>query len=244
MEYQYLEEELQGEVFWLEAFPVKQSAFVQYQNIPIGGFRLENSAVNSNDRNMNKRMMELLRRRGCTSASAPAVIERREPERERCFRHMINERMRREKHKESFQALHSMLPLGTKNDKNSIIQMTAVKIQELQTYKEELQRQNRELEINLAAMEREKVGGTKIKLRVGNPTSGIDSLVEVLQCLKNLGLETRAIHSKHSAEEFYAELEIETKLIGAAEVENAVQRTLIEAERKLLHHFQEAGWRG
>lgn len=98
------------------------------------------------------------------------------------------------------------------SDKNSIIQMAATKIQVLQKCKEELQRQNLEAEKNLTAVEGERVGGAKIKLKVANPTSGVDSMVEVLKCLKHLGLETRTIRSNFTAQEFSAELEIETEV--------------------------------
>ena len=98
------------------------------------------------------------------------------------------------------------------SDKNSIIQTAATKIQVLQKCREELQRRNSEAEKNLAAVEGERVGGAKIKLKVANPTSGVDSMVEVLKCLKHLGLKARTIRSNFTAQEFSAELEIETEV--------------------------------
>nr|XP_028947789.1 transcription factor bHLH92 isoform X3 [Malus domestica] len=150
------------------------------------------------------------------------------------LRHMINERMRREKQKQSYLALHSMLSAGTRNDKNLIVQMTAMNIQQLKRYEEELRKKNMELETLLVENEKERVKWTKIRLKVANPTSGIDSTLEVLKCLQHLGLKARNIRSNFSLEEFSAELEIESK-IGAAEIEESVQETLYEAERKL--HF-------
>lgn len=86
-----------------------------------------------------------------------------------------------------------------------------MKIQQLERYKEELSRQNMELETFFAGNEKEiRKKGTKIKLKVANPTSGVDSMVEVLNCLKKLGLKATNIHSVFSSEEFSAELEIET----------------------------------
>ena len=111
---QWINQLLQGEVLWYEtnpAPPVSRSAFVPYPNTPRIELGLEsasgcNNGVNSG--NMNKRMIEFLRK------SWPTTIETKDTEKERCFRHMMNERMRREKQKTSYLALHSMLPLGTK----------------------------------------------------------------------------------------------------------------------------------
>lgn len=95
------------------------------------------------------------------------------------------------------------------SDKNSIIQMAAKKIEEMQRRREELQRRKLEVEANLAAATE---GGAKIRVRVANPASGIDSMVEVLKCLKALGLKTTTIRSNFSAHEFSAELQIETQV--------------------------------
>lgn len=58
--------------------------------------------------NMNKRMVNLLRKNWEEKKKAVA------PEKERCRRHMMKERTRREKQKQSYLALHSLLPLPTK----------------------------------------------------------------------------------------------------------------------------------
>ena len=97
--------------------------------------------------------------------------------------------------------------LCVQSDKNSIIQMAAKKIEEMQTRREELQRRKLEVEANLVAE-----GGAKIRVRVANPASGIDSMVEVLKCLKSLGLKTTTIRSNFSAHEFSAELQIDTQV--------------------------------
>lgn len=90
--------------------------------------------------------------------------------------------------------------------------MTAMNIQQLQRYKEELRKRNMEFEAILAANEKERVNWSKIRLRVANPTSGVDSMLEVLRCLQYLGLKARNVQSNFSAQEFSAELEIETKV--------------------------------
>ncbi|GMY27244.1 transcription factor bHLH92 [Fagus crenata] len=231
----FFPQELQSDFIWFEAFEapqVNQSAFVPFSNTPRSEIGIENSGNLKKYENMNKKMIEFLRK------SWKPRIENQEYEKERGFRHMMNERMRRERQKQSYMSLYSMLPFGTKSDKNSIVQMAAKKIEELQKCREELQRRNFEIEKNLVAMEGKRVGGAKIKLKVANPTSGVDSMVEVLRCLKCLGLNTRTIRSSFTAQEFSAELEIETE-IEAAEVEKAIQKALYEVEEKLLHHFDE-----
>ncbi|KAF7150970.1 hypothetical protein RHSIM_Rhsim02G0032900 [Rhododendron simsii] len=213
--------------FWVGegVFPANRSAFVGYKaGRAGGGSRGKTLGAKRNYQNVNKRMIEFMRRRWIP------VAEGEEYERERCRRHMINERMRREKQKNSYSSLRSLLPPRTKSDKNSIIQEAAKEVKELQRHREELDRRNREIEGILAERERGKKNeGAKIKLRVANPTSGVDSMVEVLKCLKNMGSKTGAVQSNFSAQEFSAK--------EAAEVEKVVQRTLFEVERKLLFHF-------
>ncbi|KAK2972941.1 hypothetical protein RJ640_021998, partial [Escallonia rubra] len=98
------------------------------------------------------------------------------------------------------------------SDKNTIMQIAAEKIRELQSSQEELRKQNSELEAILAARrDEEVVEGAKIRFRVGNPSSGIDSMLSVLKCLKETGSETRAIQSSFSAQELSAVIEVQNK---------------------------------
>ncbi|KAJ7954776.1 transcription factor bHLH92-like [Quillaja saponaria] len=229
----FFPEKFLGEIFWDEQLPPpppNPSAFVQYTALPRIELMQKSSGEGSNSKNMNKKMVEFLRR------SRPKVTT--EHEKERCFRHMINERMRRQRQKQSCLALHSLLPFGTKSDCNSVIQTAAKEIQTLQGYREELQRQRSELEESLKAVEGTStlVGGTRINLRVPNPTSGIDSMVETLKCLKSLGVNTKRIKSKFSSEEIFAVLETDS-VIAAAQVESAIGITLTEFERKFSVPF-------
>ncbi|KAI8011263.1 Transcription factor bHLH92 [Camellia lanceoleosa] len=210
------------------ALPVKQSAFVRYKERPVleGGFGSESWVVKLNNQSVNKRMIEFLRK------NWSPMMESKDSDRERSYRHMINERMRRERQKHSYSGLRSLLPPGTKSDKNSIIQVAVKEVQALEKNKAELERRNREIEAILGAREDRKIEGAKIRLRVADPSSGIDSMLEVLKCLKNMGCETIAIQSIFSDKELSAVLEIETQ-IDAEEVEKAVQRKLFEVEMKL-----------
>ncbi|KAL5542138.1 hypothetical protein UlMin_009848 [Ulmus minor] len=231
----FFAQELESDIScYFEPLPViNSSSFQPYTNIPRNGLEQEKPSNSSNLMNMNKRMIDFLRR------SMPVRTGNGdEHEKERCYRHMMNERMRRDKQKRSYSALHSMLPMGTKNDKNSIVQIATMKIQQLEKCIEELKKRNIELEaiLELGNGEDEKINWSKIKLKVVKPTSGVDSMVEVLNCLKKFGFKTRSIRSFFSSEEFSAEVEIESK-VGAAEIEEAMQQAIYEAEWKLRVSF-------
>ncbi|KAG9134274.1 hypothetical protein Leryth_020030 [Lithospermum erythrorhizon] len=168
---------------------VNQSAFVGYKQQPIN-LVAENIGNVTRNLNINKRMIEFLKR-----SWTPPVNN----ENERVFKHMINERMRRDKQKQNYQALHKLLPLGTK--------MAIRRIEELQKYKNEFRKQNNGLEMKLLQIKKtiimcyffcykgdsdrnlENTFKSKCKF---SPSSGIDSMLEALKCLKNTN-DTKAI---------------------------------------------------
>lgn len=86
--------------------------------------------------------------------------------------------------------------------------MARHEIQKLQSSREELKRRNLELKAKL--MEQPMV--LNIGFRVGNPSSGIDSMVEVLKCLKSMDLKTTAIHSQFSPQQFSGLAKIQTQV--------------------------------
>ncbi|KAF8014510.1 hypothetical protein BT93_H0351 [Corymbia citriodora subsp. variegata] len=226
------QQEFETDIFWCDQLAppppplaVNQSAFLPYTDQPPSQDRgFEPNPGN----NMNKRVVEFLRR----SWAEPSHSQ--EFERERGFRHMMSERMRREKQKRSYSGLHSMLPPGTKNDKNTIVQTACMRIKELVNYKQQLERQNWELKSGLNEKRVDKAGGTKIRVQIANPASRIDSMLEVLRCLDNMGLKAMAIQTQCSADQLCTVIEVENE-IEAANVEKVIQWTLLEAERKLLH---------
>ncbi|XP_027367396.1 transcription factor bHLH92 [Abrus precatorius] len=250
----FFPEKLLGEIFWDESLLATnqsdflqnsqfvkdqpflrstQSAFVQYRELPI-----INSPKWSNSQTMSKRMIAFLRKSLTAESNTGA-----EHERERCFRHMINERMRRQRQRQCCLALHALLPHGTKTDNNSVIQMAAKEIIRLQGCREELQRKNVVLEANLEDVKSNRVEGSKVQfLRVPYPTSGIDSMIETLKCLKYRGVDTRSIKSTFSPHELFAALETETK-VADAEVERAIWSTLDELEWSFLSHAIEGSKR-
>ncbi|XP_047335785.1 transcription factor bHLH92-like [Impatiens glandulifera] len=192
------------------AIRTNSSAFIPYNhrtNFPrlTGGSRI----------NVNRRMVEFLRRTWSPPAPAPAEMEVRE----RGYRHMINERIRREKQKESYSTLRGLLPNGTKNDKNTIVQVAAKEIVEMERRRRELENQNKEMAARLGkrlcSLDGEDEGSVsynkKIMLKMANPSSscsGIDSVLEVLRCLKKNGLKAKSIQSNFSNNQISAVLHI------------------------------------
>ncbi|KAK8507279.1 hypothetical protein V6N13_070065 [Hibiscus sabdariffa] len=226
MDSELIKQLLQGEIFWYEttmstATATVPSAFVPYSGIHLGSERSVVSGGRSCG-NLNKRVVGFLKK------SWPAAVDAKDGEKGRCFRHMMNERMRREKQKSSYFALHSMLPHGTKNDKNSIVQMAAKRVQELEWLKKDLERRKQELQQQQQQPNEE----NRIRVTIENPTSGIDSMLEALKCLKALDSKPTMIQSFFTNQQFLAVMEFQTQL-GAAKAEKAVTRTLQETERKL-----------
>ncbi|KAJ4878248.1 Transcription factor bHLH92 [Raphanus sativus] len=167
--------------------------------------------------NVNKRMLNLLRKNWEEKKSALA------PEKERCRRHMIQERTRRVNQKQSYSALHSLLPFATKNDKISIVEKAVDQIRKLEEYKKELERRINALEAK----------STEIRFSLQEPLSGMDSMVKSLQCLKSMGTKLKTVQGNFSPHEFSATMNIEIQIQGE-EVEEIVERRLQETERKLL----------
>ncbi|KAE8677652.1 40S ribosomal protein S15-like isoform 1 [Hibiscus syriacus] len=201
----------ENEISWYQTLPpVSLSAFQPYSMTP----RVETAGCN-NAGNMNRRMIAFLRVN--VRVSTTAADDKR-----RNLKHKLNERLRREKEKNCYFALYSMLPPGTKNDKKSIVQMASMRVQELELVKD-LERKNKELQA--------KNEGNKIRVRIDDPTYGIDSLIEALKCLKTLDSKPRMIRSNFTNQEFLAVLDTATEM-RAADMENAVNRAMQEARRK------------
>ncbi|XP_047335786.1 transcription factor bHLH92-like [Impatiens glandulifera] len=195
--------------------------------------------------NVNRRMVEFLRRTWSSPEPAPAEMEVRE----RGYKHMINERIRREKQKESYSNLLALLPHGTKNDKNTIVQVAAKEVVEMEKLRREMEDRNKELEERLANYKRssmtsfsgDEVAGEeykKIMLKVENlssSSSGVNYILEVLRYLKNNGFKTKSIQSSFSNNQISALLHIlisqDKDWKEAQAAIEAVQQTLIQVER-------------
>ncbi|KAL0889096.1 hypothetical protein Bca101_013079 [Brassica carinata] len=176
--------------------------------------------------NVKRRMVNLLKKNWEEKKTVAVPVN------ERCRRHMMKERTRREKQKQSYLALHSLLPLPTKNDKNSIVEKAVDQIRKLEGLKKELERRKNVLEAK-SVMHHDEMNGTNVRFNVQEPLSGIDSMVEILQSLKSMGTKLKTVEANFSPHEFSAIMKIETQIRGE-EVEKSVQRRLQETEWKLL----------
>ncbi|KAK6914033.1 Myc-type, basic helix-loop-helix (bHLH) domain [Dillenia turbinata] len=227
----FSEDQFEPDMFWLEeSLQMNQSAFLGYAEKPIENLSSKNFIVGSNSDSMNMKMVNSVGDNGIKQSEAM------EPEKDRSHQRMINERMRREREKQNYNALHSLLPPKTKTDKNSIVIVATKEVQKMQSYKQELEKRNEELMRNLVEEEDEEIEVAKIRITVNKPSAGIDSMLGVFQCLKNVGIKIRSIQSNFSYEQLSAVLEIETKL-PTEEVEKEVERTLNDVENKLIFHF-------
>ncbi|KAL0906879.1 hypothetical protein M5K25_025408 [Dendrobium thyrsiflorum] len=123
----------------------------------------------------------------------------------RDFQHMMRERLRRERLSQSFADLHSMLPLGTKAYRNSILKSTVMMVRELKIVEQEKQHRNHELLSMLkskATTERssEPSDEVEIKIKMPNTTPTVDSMINALHCLKEMDVKIIAIRSELSSE--------------------------------------------
>ncbi|EOA14510.1 hypothetical protein CARUB_v10027730mg [Capsella rubella] len=186
----------------------------------------EDTLVSSSSKvNVKKRMVNLLRMNWEKKKSAAA------PEKERCRRHMLKERTRREKQKQCYLALHSLLPFATKNDKNSIVEKAVDEIGKLQRIKKELERRIKVVEAKSA--NDDDMSFTKVRFSLQEPFSGLDSMLEVLRCLKSMKTKLKTVHASFSPHEFSTTMNIQTQIRGE-EVEKKVERRLQENEWKFL----------
>lgn len=104
-------DDLDDEIFWPSEPPVPmpQSSFVPYTK-PSAWYSYTGNENSSKRPNAHKRMIDFLRRIPKNKANNNTT----EFENDKNYRHRMNERLRREKEKNTFGALHSLLPPGTK----------------------------------------------------------------------------------------------------------------------------------
>ncbi|KAL4652531.1 hypothetical protein ACB092_01G240100 [Castanea dentata] len=119
----------------------KFSAFKRY-DLPLGP-RTTQVRANLGRQSMMKRSFAFFRSLNYSRFSARIQANRPTTTQ---LHHMISERKRREKLNESFQALRSLLPPGTKKDKASLLATTREYLSSLKAQVEELNRKNQLLE--------------------------------------------------------------------------------------------------
>lgn len=91
------------------------------------------------------------------------------------------------------------------------MQSAAAYVRELKEVKEQLHRQNEELKAMVSGING-RTEELKIKFRVANPSSTIDSMIGALRCLKTMDVKARAILSDLSNNELSATMSIETEV--------------------------------
>lgn len=233
----YYLEDLDDEVFWPseQPIPMVQSSFVPYTQ-PSFRFSSTGNEKVIKPPNALKRMLNFLRTIPTNKSNNTTSDEGgREFDKGASCRHKIHERLRRKKQKNLFTALHSLLPPGTKNEKNCILKTAALHLQELKKLRENLHKRNHELENNVyPTIEDDTKETDTFRLRRQTPPSGIDSMIGVLTSMKSMGLKARSIQSDFSNTDFFAVLEIEQK-IEAVHVENAVENALQEVETNFIY---------
>lgn len=97
------------------------------------------------------------------------------------------------------------------SNKNSIVEKAVDQIRKLEGLKKELERRMNVLEAK-SARDHDEMNGTKVRFNIQEPLSGIDSIVEVLQCLKSMGTNLNTVQANFSPHEFSATMNIETQV--------------------------------
>ncbi|KAH7666087.1 Myc-type basic helix-loop-helix (bHLH) domain-containing protein [Dioscorea alata] len=230
--------------------------FVEYSRVRDEHVRRKLELKSNEQRNVHQRVIEYLRK--IPKTNNPKMEMRVEGNSSRLFRHMMKERLRREKISQCYADLYSIILPRPKADKNSIVQSAAVYLKELQICKEELRRQNKMLreKIDTGNILRSKgidsrteyemkddnmsIEETKIEVQLMNPVSTIDSMIEALQCMKGMGVKAMSIHSEFYGDEFTTMMTINTK-VEKSEVGRAVEGTPVEMERKMRLQLQRRG---
>ncbi|XP_051129674.1 transcription factor bHLH92 isoform X2 [Andrographis paniculata] len=197
----------------------RTSAFLAYANNNFAG---AGAGAHNGQNNVHRRMLQFWQKQG----------DRRKSNN---LNKIMAERIRRRTHRHHYQALHLLLPAGTKNDKKSILEASEKEIEELRRQKQQLEKEEVEKMRLLASrgILMPKTTLAEIELKVANSAvPGIDSMLQVLDALKVTGSTPLVIKSSFSDHQFNALLRLETT-IKAADVERMVKTTLYEAENKL-----------
>ncbi|GMN53095.1 hypothetical protein TIFTF001_022236 [Ficus carica] len=131
--------------------------------------------------------------------------------------HMISERKRREKLNESFHALRSLLPPGTKKDKASLLNTTREYLTKLKAEIEELSLRNKQLEAQVLVPSNKAANEEDIQV-IGSSSSTTDDHQRVL--------DVRLRHVSESTSEQVQIFDLQVTLRAAIPAEDLVLRIL------------------
>lgn len=95
-------------------------------------------------------------------------------------------------------------------DKNSIVKSATKHVQELKGVKEALQQRYEELKAKVLGSD--PTEGRKVKIRVANLSSPVDSMIGVLRCMQSMDATAKAIRAHLSSSELSAVMSIDTKV--------------------------------
>ncbi|XP_034593211.1 uncharacterized protein [Setaria viridis] len=251
------------------ALPMPGSAFEAYQRqrapalleSPMGrGHQHSNSGAGSGANvNVHRRMFDYLRRivhhdaaaAGTAVHPAPgneeaATVPSSTPQAPRSsrFRHIMRERLRRERVSQGFADLHALLPPGasSKGSKNDIVGAAAGYIWELEGRKGWLRARNQELMLERAASSRWRGGGArnagggggddmvvKVRAESGDHATAVDVFEAVLRRLKAMEeLRVTAIRSCFCAGGMWMDVGVESHQVSTREVDKAITNALME----------------
>ncbi|XAR53445.1 hypothetical protein NMG60_11021999 [Bertholletia excelsa] len=175
--------------------------------------------------------------------------------------HMIAERKRREKLNESFQALRSLLPPGSKKDKASVLASTTEYLASLKAQVEELTKRNQQLEAQLLPIEVTKQvndpepSGERIDVRITNAAESTsearvaelqvtvrgecniqDLVIQILEFLK--GVKDVKLISVEANTRVVDSVSINQMILGLKiEGDEWDESTFVEAVKRLVAHL-------
>ncbi|XP_062207032.1 transcription factor BHLH148-like [Phragmites australis] len=195
--------------------------------------------------NVHRRMFCYLRRIADAAASTGTVVDARStpadgtvvpqaPGSSR-FRHIMRERLRRERLSQGFADLHALLPHGaSKGGKNGIVGAAAGYIRELERRKGWLRARNEELLGRAAPRARSGDMVVKVRAESEHHPMAVDVFETVLRRLKAMeGLRVTAIRSCFCAGGMWMIVGVEGE-ISSCEVERAIANALMELEENEL----------
>ncbi|KAL6616157.1 hypothetical protein ACP70R_038427 [Stipagrostis hirtigluma subsp. patula] len=229
------------------------SAFAAYQQRAATTTLLESSPMsrqgNSGGEGGNdahRRMLSYLRRIGSDAAAvahtAPAGQPSGEPRhqapRSSRFRHLMRERLRRERLSQGYADLHALLPAGASNGaKNDTVAAAIGYIRELEGAMEWLRARNEELLERTAAA---RSGGgscamvVKVRAESERHSVAVDVFEMVLRRLKAMEeLRVTAIRSCFCAGGMWMDVGVECK-ISSCEVDKAITNALMELQENTI----------
>ncbi|KAJ0966443.1 hypothetical protein J5N97_027581 [Dioscorea zingiberensis] len=154
--------------------------------------------------------------------------DHKEYESSRSYRQMMRERLRRERLSQGYADLHSILlttsTLTSKGTKNSIVEAAVVYVREQKELMEGLVRRNDELKEEIARDEEK--GELKINISVPNASTGIDSLIESLRCLKDLDVKANSIRSEFCGQDGFLVVGVDDSKEAMTEIQSTVESVM------------------